>query len=100
MLLSARPICKNHSILKINNKLQQTKLTQVTVKLATRQSVRLRVLSVISVLDFPLLAAGMTRGNMPGRLHYPGLLDPAWLSPKGAWLGTQMFLEKEGRVGG
>lgn len=28
-------------------------------------------------LIFPFLAAGMTRGNMPAGLYYPGLVDPA-----------------------
>lgn len=47
----------------------------------------------------PLLAAGMTRGNMPARLHYPGLLDPALAESWGCLAGnTNVFGKgREGR---
>lgn len=48
--------------------------------------------------DFPLLEAGMNRGNMLARLHYQSLVDPTLAGSSGWLTGNTILLEK-GREG-
>lgn len=63
-------------------------------------SVNLWVRVWSSRLIFPLLAAGMTRGNMLARLHYQSPVDPTLARSWGWKAGNTNLWEKEGRVEG
>lgn len=51
---------------------------------------------MITVLDFPVLAAGMTRGNMFARLHYQSLVDPTLVLRVTGWEHDSLGTGREG----
>lgn len=48
-------------------------------------------------LDFPVLAAGMTRGNMFTRLHYQSLVDPTLVLRVTGWEHDSLGKGRAGR---